>query len=918
MRCTNLIPSMLLLAGVLVGAETRPLTVADFPDLPVTTGYLANSLMRGGGVRWDLFNPKSTYLQLYTEDMVASPDGTLFCTTTWEEGHLAAGMYRDGDALPDSPPFATTSGRSVAASDTWLVYGHLGELRQFQRHPVKGYEAATGGSVRIHPEKDAPWISGVVIEGDTALAVAGGKLYTIDLAKRVVVGEPVPFPDVSRLRMDRRGNLWGLIEATPPGYRSLALTVSGNGEAGKPAADALKDEGDNVHWLDKSGKAELLIDLGGEQRAALLRFHGAGWDTDLKGLVISGATSAEGPWTDLITFTNPAGWWPETVQTLDERPWKFLRLTSTKAVGLRALQIQVREPEKMGAVLCLDRTGRELARLPDITHPIGMNYDAKADRILVFNNDPDQQIHAFTGLDKTPKRDQAWMKGGRFGVKGGLSAAKGQFGPARFDIARGLALDAAGNLAVFCVGPTGFSQSRLECYAPDGTRKWEMKGLAFLDAAEPDPGDPNVAYSALTRYERDPKGRDGDGWRAVGTTVDRFANPEDSRVRDNHGHVMGVRRIAGKPILFVTTQYSDPMSVYRFDANGIAVPCAYFNTLGKGGDFPPNRPAGFAWGLWQDANGDGRHQMDEWRLGEQLAMHYLTVAQSGDVWMVDARSKGIRHFGVASQLDSHGSPTWPTDRERLLSVPNSAFPDLGQIRGLEVSPDGKTLFAFGFTPELPNVLGKNHPLGRLLVRFDISSGSLVETHRTIIPYDTEVTPQAPKDQAYVSAIAGEFLFLGYEHHQDTLILRQLDLTPVGRLPIGPQSQCPIYDGPSELIVQQVGTKYELFMSMYVGNSTTHLTWDPAATTRLTTPTIPTNERKDGSVTLKWGATANATAWQIERRSLLPDGWGPWEAKGTVKTATWTDAKAPAAAGYRIRAEGAKSAHSDWSATVWMR
>lgn len=232
MRCTHLIPSLLLIVGTLGAADTRSLTVADFPDLPVTTGYLANTLMRGGGVRWDLFNPKSTYLQLYTEDMVASPDGMLFCTTTWEEGHRAAGIYREGDALPDSPPFATSSGRSVAASEKWLVYGHLGQLRQFERHPVKGYVLSTGGSVRIHPEKGAAWISGVVIEGDRAFAVAGGKLYTIDLARRAVVGEPVTFPDLNRLRLDKRGNLWGVREATQAGYRSLAITVSGKAEAG--------------------------------------------------------------------------------------------------------------------------------------------------------------------------------------------------------------------------------------------------------------------------------------------------------------------------------------------------------------------------------------------------------------------------------------------------------------------------------------------------------------------------------------------------------------------------------------------------------------------------------------------------------------------------------------------------------------
>jgi hypothetical protein len=130
------------------------------------------------------------------------------------------------------------------------------------------------------------------------------------------------------------------------------------------------------------------------------------------------------------------------------------------------------------------------------------------------------------------------MQEGRFGARGGLSATKGEFGPARFDLVRGIAVDSQGNLNVFNVGGTGSSQSRLESYAPDGTRRWEMKGLAFLDAVQPDPGDTNTAYSALTKYVRDTRGRDGDGWRAAGTTVDRFANTQDPRVHGNLGHIM--------------------------------------------------------------------------------------------------------------------------------------------------------------------------------------------------------------------------------------------------------------------------------------------------------------------------------------------------------------------------------------------
>ena len=56
---------------------------SDIPRLPVTTGWLGNTLLRGGQADWS--DKSQTYLQLYTSDMAVSDDGRVFCTTTWEE-----------------------------------------------------------------------------------------------------------------------------------------------------------------------------------------------------------------------------------------------------------------------------------------------------------------------------------------------------------------------------------------------------------------------------------------------------------------------------------------------------------------------------------------------------------------------------------------------------------------------------------------------------------------------------------------------------------------------------------------------------------------------------------------------------------------------------------------------------------------
>lgn len=76
--------------------------MADPARLPVTTGGIGNTLLRGGRLFDD---PNQTYLELYTSDLAMSADGFVYLTTVWEEGCMPAGIYRDGDALPERANF---------------------------------------------------------------------------------------------------------------------------------------------------------------------------------------------------------------------------------------------------------------------------------------------------------------------------------------------------------------------------------------------------------------------------------------------------------------------------------------------------------------------------------------------------------------------------------------------------------------------------------------------------------------------------------------------------------------------------------------------------------------------------------------------------------------------------------------------
>jgi hypothetical protein len=87
---------------------------------------------------------------------------------------------------------------------------------------------------------------------------------------------------------------------------------------------------------------------------------------------------------------------------------------------------------------------------------------------------------------------------------------------------------------------------------------------------------------------------------------------------------------------------------------------------------------------------------------------------------------------------------------------------------------------------------------------------------------TDVPTSGTTAGACVAVISGDFVFVGDEHRMDVLVLNHRDLTPVGRLHIGPQSQTPIFDGPSELIAARDGTSYDLFTAQHTGNATTHV------------------------------------------------------------------------------------------------
>lgn len=924
------VPVASILTGLVVmtASASAATDSSDIPRLPVTTGWLGNTLLRGGQA--DIWSDKSqTYLQLYTSDMAVSEDGRAFCTTTWEEGHRAAGIYRDGDALEHFPSLDTTSsGEAVAVSRGWLAYGQEGKIAVFSRNAAGEHEVASGRHINFATGKDAPQVTGLAIDE------AKDRIYAADQSGQVRVfvmstGKPVEgagFRAVrpGQMRLDAEGNLWLIEKPLEAEFEVIAAVPFGSepAEAGgklRAVTNAVSTAGEDSYFEAKGPEGFISLEFPSAEPLRLLRFSGAGLGSEMTGARVQGSTAGrDGPWTDLNKFEVEPRGWPETWLQLDGRAWRAVRIVGGK-IGLRGLTASRRNETQPGRVMRFSPEGKLLATITEVAQPLGLACDLKNNRVLIFDNGPAQQIVGFSEQAGAWKPDAGFGRNGRFGQAGGLSAAKGELGPLRFELARGLGLDASGNLYVFNVGASGHSQSRLESYQPDGTLRWRMNGLAFLDSADLDPAMPDEAWSNTMRYRRDPQSTDGDGWRAVATTIDAARFPDDPRLHSVAGQTLGVRRIDGKRFLFATTQGSDPVSVFRFenDTSNTAIPCAFLSGRHQDKAWPPHQPAGGGAWLWRDANGDGQFDATEFEKVAEVTMSPFTVDAGGNLW--SAVNGQIRCLSREEKLDSHSIPVWSLAKRTNYKVP-PLFADGGEVRRLAHGPDGETVFAFGFTREIMNQVGHNYPLGAQAVRLRREGDQLVETHRALLPCDVDLAGAA-HDQPYVATAAGEYVFIGYEQRMTVLVLRAADLGVVGRIDIGPQSQTPIFDGPPELIVARRGGDYELFMPQYTGNATTVLTWKSDDTIWLPPPADLQARRVEKTVEISWKSATGTTGWHIERRILEETGWSAWKNLETAQASTSAsrDSSPPArAAAYRVRVLGLDESASDWSKTIYVR
>ena len=887
--------------------------VAAIPYLPVITTGIGNTLIRGN--HFD--DTTQTWMQLYTADMAVSAEGYVFLTTTWEEGLRAAGIYKDGDALPEMTGLGVNSGDVVAVSATWAAYARKLRTKDGDRIDLVLYPRGTDTAIDPTKKRTIQLLQQAIPITGLAIDDASNQVYLADDAGVKVVSLTtfkltdlcIPLERAGKLEVDAAGNLWAIVRATSA-YAHQEL----HGEVfGSEAVDA-------AHGLDKaldpSAKDSFIakdtqsgfvgFDFGTLQLVSRFCIMGDMAKEDFRDLhVQTSTTGRDGPWTDVATPQDKLFSWPEEYVTLDAtHPIRCVRVIGA---GVNMHRMRAFAPPKPvpGRVLKYDPQGNKLPQsIQDIGNPMDIAFDARHERLWVADGGPDHQVHAYTDLDGAIKRESS------LGEKGGWRAQKGRISPKSFENIRGIGTDSKGNLYVCDVGMAGMCQSRLQSFSASGDLQWNLTGTAFLDSVDADPESGTDVFSSFNHY------RDG---RWIASTLDRVRFPDDARP-NGHSLVYGVRRWHGKKFLITTTQHGSPLCVFRFpDGDEVAIPCNVIAPRNTAKIWPPHQPLGFGSFIWTDTDGDGQFAANEYAkvLRDDSDTAFQNIDDAGNYWFIN-RFKGkrfLRKIALAG-LNEHGCPVWKWDAQEnaTYELPPPLQEPKARIGGFEIDSTRGEVFLFGFPADKPNECGMNWPLGRLMQRCRIENGTLTPSHTAELLHNT-VIDKRTTDQAYGAALCGDYIFVAYAHHFTVLVYRRDDLTLVGRLDLGPQVLKPLMDGMHELIVRPDGDGFVLYTPHYVANAIHVRRWNGTTTGWMPAPTLTLDDSM-----LQWNAVAGATAWQLERRVLQADGWSEYEPAGTLSadSRTWSDTEPTQAAAYRLRAIGNGGAMSDWSATVYWR
>ncbi|MDZ7962663.1 MAG: hypothetical protein RMY34_33160 [Aulosira sp. DedQUE10] len=408
-------------------------------------------------------------------------------------------------------------------------------------------------------------------------------------------------------------------------------------------------------------------------------------------------------------------------------------------------------------ILHYSHTGKKL--LPEITQvvePTAIAIDPQG-RLLIAENGPHQQVLIYKVTGKP-------VQVGTFGTKGGIYAGNpGEVQDLKLYGITGVGTDAAGNIYV---NSNGFNRSGtdLRQFSPSGKQLWRLLGLLFVDNADADPQTDGVdVFTKQEHFVMDYSQPAGKQWTFKNYTVNPLKYPQDPRMHTSPDGTF-MRRIKGKPFMFLTNMYSSFLQIYRFDSankSKIAIPSAMFvgtNAEGKqsiAGNWPPNQPKKGEW-IWRDRNGNGAFDPREYDTSEDYPYFGgWWVDNKGDVWK-SLRTQdgiGIRHYPLKG-LDDRGNPIYSYSSMQKQKTP-SLFTDL---RRIEYFPETDTMYLSGFTVDHPANGDDTGVVGSEIVRFDNWSKQKenpTPRWRIVVPYDTT----GKREVSTMSmSVAGDYVF----------------------------------------------------------------------------------------------------------------------------------------------------------------
>lgn len=326
---------------------------------------------------------------------------------------------------------------------------------------------------------------------------------------------------------------------------------------------------------------------------------------------------------------------------------------------------------------------QEIAGLPD---PRGLAVDRQG-RLLVGVNGNIQQVYFYSNLDTTPTLNATLGDFG--GLMGG--SAPGVVTPTKFLNITGVGADGTGNVYVAFTGHNTDvgAGTVLRSFTPDGTQRWEVAGLEFVDVAAVDPfSDGADVYTKQEHFTMDYSKPAGREWTWKVYTLDSATYPGDWRdQRYHHMYAWEMRRVSGKKFLYTSDMDFAHLGVVRFandsgSRDERAIPCA---NVSEGN------------GIWVDANGDGRQDASEYTkpFEPNHKMHGKFVDENGGLWI--AVEFQTVYYIPCNGVDRHGVPIYDLEGKRAWNVARD-FTVLGRVAYI-ASTD--TLYVGGYTTDNP-------------------------------------------------------------------------------------------------------------------------------------------------------------------------------------------------------------------------